>query len=264
VSAVAYSAEFLAHNGFDVVESDASVVVAASVPDAVAALRAGRHVLTDQPTTLESATLLLAESQRSDRVVVVAQPYRHHPMVVAAAAAVRAGRVGLPWNVQADFLVAGGDSVDLAGHPVGVVEALTALPVRRVHAVRGGADTTLLLLDHEHDLTSTIAVGRTGPVGGVPAGGLLHHRYRISGSHGVLLVDALKPAASVASTAGRDFRWLGASPMVAVLDDLHAAITTGRPPAFGPAEAVRTAEVLDAARRSITTGLPVDLQLTSS
>lgn len=248
--------------------STAPVVAVAARADVradvlTAVLRAGRHVLADKPLapTLAEARRVADAARAAGTTVVVAHHHRFHPMIAAAATALRGGRVGLPWNVQADFVVAGGHPCDdellnFGGYPVDAVGALTGLAVHRVHATAAG-DLTLLALDHEHGLTSTIVVGRTRATSDVPAGRLAHHRYRVSGSHGVLVLDATKPAVTVATAAGVDRRWLPTDTVAGLLDDLHAAVATGRPPASGIDEALRTAEVLDAAKRSLADGVPV-------
>ncbi|HEY0450195.1 Gfo/Idh/MocA family protein [Actinophytocola sp.] len=228
----------------------------------------GRHVLADKPLTptLAEAERVAEAARRAGTTVVVAHHHRFHPMITAAAAALRGGRVGLPWNVQADFVVAGGNPcpgeelLNFGGYPVDVVAALTGLPVRRVHALSAGdGELSLLALDHEHGLTSTIVVGRTTPRADVRPGGLARHHYRVSGSHGVLLLDATKPAATVTTAAGVDRHWLTIDTVDGLLDELHAAVTTGRPTVVGIEEALRTARVLAAAGQSLAQGVPVPI-----
>ncbi|MGH3376839.1 MAG: Gfo/Idh/MocA family protein, partial [Actinoallomurus sp.] len=202
-------------------ECDADVVSVCLPPQSraeaiVAALRAGRHVLADKPMALtaEESAAIAAAAKESGTVCMPAHHQRFAPAVRSARTAVAAGRVGLPWNIQADFLVAGGEPCPLGEltnfgvYPVDVVSALTGQPVRRVHA-RSDRGLTLLLLDHDHGLTSTIALGRVQAVAGVPPGGLVLHRYRISGSNGVMNVDAAKPAATVRTAAGVRAAWTG-------------------------------------------------------
>jgi len=232
----------------------------------LAALRAGRHVLADKPMALTAAesAAIAAAAEESGTVCMPAHHQRFAPAVRSARAAVAAGRVGLPWNIQADFLVAGGDPCPLGEltnfgvYPVDVVSALTGQPVRRVHA-RSDRDLTLLLLDHDHGLTSTICVGRVQGAAGVPAGGLVLHRYRISGSNGVMDVDAAKPAATVRTATGVRAAWTGPGTVDRMLAELHAAITGGRRAEVGPGDALAAIRVVEAARRSIATGRPVHL-----
>lgn len=247
-------------------------VVAVAAPAAVraealtAVLRAGRHVLADKPLspTLAQARQVAEAARTAGTSVVVAHHHRFHPMIAAGAGALRGGKVGLPWNVQADFVVAGGtpcpgqELLNFGGYPVDVVAALTGLAVHRVYAAPAG-DLTLLALDHEQGLTSTIVVGRTTGLAGVTAGGLAQHRYRVSGSHGVLVLDATKPAVTVTTATRQDRQWLPIDTVTALLDTLHTAVTTGRPNTAGLDEAVRTAAVLDAAQRSLDEGVAIAL-----
>jgi predicted dehydrogenase len=226
------------------------------------AVRAGRHVLADKPFTPTLAEAEQVVAAANGTGIVVAQHHRYHPMIAAGITALRSGTVGLPWNVQVDFVVAGGhpcpdELLNFGGYPVDVVAALTNLPVRRVHATAAGP-LTVLTLDHEHGMTSTIVVGRTAARAGVREGRLAHHRYRVSGSHGVLVLDATKPAVTVSTASGLDRQWLPVDTLTGLLDDLHAVATGAKPAAPALDEALRTAAVLDAARRSLTDGVPVE------
>ncbi|MDN3359175.1 Gfo/Idh/MocA family oxidoreductase [Actinomadura sp. DC4] len=250
---------------------DAEVVSVCLPPESraeaiVTALRAGRHVLADKPMalTLAETEAIAAAAEESGTVCMPAHHQRFAPALRSARAAVAAGRVGLPWNVQADFLVAGGEPCPLGEltnfgvYPVDVVAALTGQPVRRVHA-RPGRGVTVLLLDHDHGLTSTISVGRVNEAAGVPPGGLALHRYRISGSNGVMNVDAAKPFATVRTATGVRAAWHGPGTVDRMLAEFHAAVTGGRRAEVGPADALAALRVVEAARRSIETGAPVDL-----
>jgi predicted dehydrogenase len=234
----------------------------------VSALEAGRHVLADKPLagTLADAEAIEAAARASGTVCLPAHHLRFGAAIRSARAAVAAGRVGLPWNVQADFLVAGGapcpdgELLNFGLYPVDVVRALTGRPVRRVYArtgeywehAPGREDFALLLLDHDHGMTSTIAVGRTRESA--------LHRYRISGSNGVMELDADKPAATVRTAVGARPAWIGPGSVARMLDELHAAITTGRPAEVGPADARDALRVVLAARESAASGVPVSLQ----
>jgi len=225
------------------------------------AVEAGKHVLADKPLAPSAervAGLVELAAKQPQAVVAVAHHLRLHPMVRAASAALAAGRVGLPWNVQADFLVAGGEPVpdgellNFGCYPVDIVLALTGLDVLRVHAVAPEAqDLIVLMLDHEHGLTSTIAFGRTGARASVDPGGLAVHRYRVSGSHGVADIDVTKPALLVDTGEHQRRRYLGDSTVGLLLDDWLAAAGSGRPAAAGLPEALEVARVLDAARSSL-------------
>jgi predicted dehydrogenase len=265
-----YRPAFERHARFELVDNaaDAEVLsIALPLADrgtAIAdAIRAGKHVLADKPL---AATL--AEAEEIERlaaehgvVVVPAHHQRFAPALRSAIGAVRAGRVGLPWNVQCDFVVAGGDPaptgelVNFGLYPVDVVRALLGLEVRRVHAT-GAPDLVTLLLDHDHGVTSTVVCGRVPALRDVPPGGLAVHRYRISGTHGVLAVDARKPALQVRTTTSNGPVWTGPGTVDALLDVLAAGIATGRA-AVGPHDAVQAQRVIEAAQRSMELGQPI-------
>ncbi|MFG1853928.1 Gfo/Idh/MocA family protein [Actinomadura geliboluensis] len=279
-----YLPAFRAHAGFEVVESDrpdiggavratgAEVVCVCAPPEeradrVVEALRAGCHVLADKPLALDAAGVeaIAAVAAETGLVCMPAHHHRFGAAVQAARGALASGRVGLPWNVQADFLVDGGDPcpdgelVNFGLYPVDVVRALTGQAVRRVHAVPGRerGRFTVLLLDHEHGMTSTITVGRLR--GTVDAPGMALHRYRISGSGGVMDVDAAKPGASVRTVTGSRTAWHGPGTVDRMLTALHTAVVTGRPPEAGPADALAALRVTDAAARSLALGTPVPI-----
>ena len=265
-----YAPAFARHPRFELVDDpDAAEVLSIAVPLAergkviADAIRAGKHVLADKPlaATLAEAVEIERLAAAHGVVVVPAHHQRFNAALRSVIGAVRSGRVGLPWNVQCDFLVAGGDPaptgelVNFGLYPVDVLRALLGLEVRRVHAT-GSPDLVTLLLDHEHGVTSTVVCGRVPALRDLPPGGLAVHRYRISGSHGVLAVDALKPALRVRTTNTNGPVWTGPDTVDALLDVLAAGIATGRA-ALGPGDAVAAQRVIEAAQRSLETGQPV-------
>ncbi|RIQ37369.1 Gfo/Idh/MocA family protein [Jiangella rhizosphaerae] len=279
-----YQPAFEAHPGFEIVDAalDDPAVDVVSVcveperrADAViAALQAGKHVLVDKPLALTAADAakVATVAAETGKVCLPAHHQRFHPMIAAARGAVAGGKVGLPWNVQADFLVAGGtpspagELANFAVYPLDVVLALTGLRARRVFARLGthwsdgdADDFALLLLTHENGLTSTISVGRTRSLADTRPAGLAVHRYRVSGSHGVLDIDASRPAVVLRRAEASSQVWHGPGTVDRLLDELHAAVTAGRPSSPSAADAVHIAEIVDAARASAASGHPVDL-----
>ncbi|MGW3773548.1 Gfo/Idh/MocA family protein [Actinomadura verrucosospora] len=279
-----YLPAFHEHAGFTVVrsgltdlaaavrESGAEVVSVCAPPaeraaTVVEALRAGCHVLADKPLALDVAgvEVIAAVAAETGLVCMPAHHHRFGAAVQAAGRALASGRVGLPWNVQADFLVDGGDPCpdgELANfglYPVDVVRALTGQAVRRVHALPAGGRgaITVLLLDHEHGLTSTITVGRLRGTADAP--GMALHRYRVSGSGGVMDVDAARPGASLRTVTGNRAAWHGPGTVGRMLTALHTAVVTGRPPEAGPADALAALRVTRAAARSLALGTPVPI-----
>ncbi|WP_433206022.1 Gfo/Idh/MocA family protein [Dactylosporangium sp. CS-047395] len=269
-----YRPAFDRHPAFTVVEDEDAEVVSVALPLAERAgaiereIRAGRHVLADKPlaATADECERLAGLAEEHGVLVVPAHHQRLGGAVRSARAAVRAGRVGLPWNVQCDFIVAGGDSVadigpggellNLGLYPIDIVCDLLGLAVTKVRATAGPLDT--LQLDHERGVTSTIVVGRVPQEHGIAPGGLLLHRYRISGSHGVLVVDATRPALQVRTTTEARNAWTGPGTVDSLLDVLAAGVRTGRAE-LGPRDAVRAQRVVEAALQSIKESRGVQL-----
>lgn len=231
---------------------------------------AGKHSLVDKPLagSADDIRTIDAAFTEAGTICMPAHHVRFHQTIQSTSAAVAAGRIGLPWNVQADFLVAGGDPcpagelVNFALYPVDVLHAMTALTVRKVWASGGTFwhddspnDLAVVSLDLDHAVTATLTVGRTS----VPSpSGFAVHRYRVSGSHGVLLVDAAKPSLTVRTADNQAARrWLGADTVDRMLTELAAAIRHGRRPSVGPKDALAAQLVVEAAQESLTKDVPV-------
>lgn len=257
-------ADALAADGVDVVS--VAVPLAQRVDVIVAARRAGKPVLADKPLapTLDGVEVIAAVD---GPIVVPALHVRFAAPLVTARAAVAAGRVGLPWNVQADFVVAGGSAapsgelLNLGVYPVDVLHALLGLDAVQVQA-RGGRywhdgadDFVTLLIDYANGVTGTVLVGRTGPLDGVRPGGPARHRYRISGSHGVLDVDATRPALRVRSADGATSAPAPDTVATLVAQTCNAVLNGARPP-VGIDDARHVHRVIDAAERSLASGRP--------
>lgn len=229
-------------------------------------LRAGKHLLADKPLAASVAEVeeIAAEAQRSDRTLVPAHHLRLGGAVRSAVAAIAGGRIGLPWNIQADFFIGGGDPapsgelVNLALYPVDVLHAMLGLDPVRVFARSGRywnsavEDFVALMIDYQNGVTGTVTVGRTNTGSD---GAVFLHRYRASGTHGVLVTDATRPALAIRTSAGTESRWRGGSTVDALLDVLHTGISGGRPE-ITVADAVHTQTVVDTAQRSLRSGLP--------
>ena len=258
-------ADALAADGVDVVS--VAVPLDQRVDVIVAALQAGKAVLADKPLapTLDGVETIAAA--QNGLVLVPALHVRLAGSLVAARTAMSAGRVGLPWNAQADFVVAGGSAapsgelLNLGGYPVDVLHAVLGLDAVQVHARTGrhwhdGADDFVtLLIDYANGVTGTVLVGRTGPLDGVRAGGLARHRYRISGSHGVLDIDAARAALRVRSADGT-VSAPAPDTVAALVGQTCSAVLTGARPPVGIDDARHVHQIIDAAERSLASGRP--------
>lgn len=268
----------------DAVEAICLAAPPAQRADAViAALRAGKHVLADKPLALTAAEVarvvaaqaLLPAGERP--VVAVAHHQRFNAKLMPTAAALAGGRIGVPWHIQGDFLVAGGEPVpggELVNFGLYAVDNLlflTGQRIGRVHAHALGGDTGAeagslfaLHLDHCDDqgatrITSTMVVGRTVEQVGIAPGGVGTHRYRISGSHGLLTLEDPDDGIKVRTATAATHHSVDPGTLSRLVRDWALAITGAGAPAVGPAEALVVARVLDGAAESLRTGQPVSL-----
>jgi len=93
---------------FSNVEADAVLITAplvAHVPLAIEAMEAGKHVLVEKPfaISVDEAKLGVAVAEKTNRVLMVSQQYRHYPAVRKAAQIVREQRYGAVGTVRVDF-----------------------------------------------------------------------------------------------------------------------------------------------------------------
>lgn len=167
----------------------------------------------------------------------------------------------------------GGTLLDLGSHLVDQAVQLLG-PVRAVYAEvasrRGTAadDDVFVSLTHEGDVHAHLSCGN---LAGAPG-----PRMRVLGTGGAFVVDDLDgqedalraglPPASAATPVGRLCRDEEIAPVVPVLGDwasfypaVFAALRGEGPMPVDPADAVRTMEILDAARQSAATGAVVPL-----
>lgn len=191
---------------------------------------------------------------------------RFQPAVRSARAAVASGRLGLPWNIQADVVLAGPESsalLALTAEPLDVVTTLLGLPIRRVMArAQGPTDAPhqiTVLADHDKGATSTVVISCSAALAGIPPGEAARHRYRLSGSHGVLLVDATKPRLTVRTDHSTGSHWSAPGAVDAYVDAIAAELDGATGVAPQPAEAWTLAPVLRAVRESLRQGVPVPL-----
>ena len=253
------------------------------VPVIQQAAARGKHVLVDKPMALELEEVDAIDRATRDGAIncVPAHHHRFLDEVVAARDLFRGSVLGELVAVHADFIVTRGatratfgdpevwplgELMNFAVYPIDVIRAATGLEVRRVHGSRGGffyggeddEDLGVLTLTLDRDVLATVTVGRA-PITGHPSGG--EHRYRFVGSDDLLVLD-LKRAAARISTAERTWQspyLTGSNSVVAMLDELHHAITEGRSARIGPDDARVGLAATLAARRSAEEGRVVSL-----
>lgn len=225
------------------------------------ALERGKHVLFALPPTATAEDLDLIDfaATNSSATLMPALDHRFHPAVLGPHSAVRSGRIGLPWNVQVDWLVSGtGDSDELFRDVVDALQVITACPVRRVNlrATQVGETSILVaLFDHDHGLTSTATVGFLGE-GATPL-----MRYRVSGSHGVVMSDGQTHSLSVSAPGLQ--RRIGTEPDARgqMLTEFLACVESGRTPEISLRDARHIVSVTSAAQRSLHSGEWTDLEI---
>jgi predicted dehydrogenase len=181
---------------------------------------AGKALLIDKPMarTLADARAVRDAVRRTGIVAVPAHHYRFSRSIEAAREQVARGRIGLPYAIHAEFLIATGREVVEMGelrnfgcYPVDAIRAITGCAVRTVCATVTRAlipdvgpgeaeDFAFLAMTLDHGIIATTSVGRTG-VQTHPRGYPGDRTMRIVGSHGVIAVDAHKPALRVYGAA---------------------------------------------------------------
>lgn len=175
---------------------------------AIAALRAGKHVLCEKPMAPHSATVeaMVAAARESGKVLAEAYMYRHHPQMERLLAEVAAGTIGDLVHVDASFSfhtgattgrlldpeLAGGGILDVGGYPLSFARAVVGaaqgggvvepLSLRARGTTEGGVDTwTVAQLEFPDDVTATI---RTGIRHSDPSTAVVH------GSRGTLTLSS--------------------------------------------------------------------------
>jgi len=163
---------------------------------ALAALRAGRHVVCEKPLATSAADARRLVEAAADAGVVAAVPfvYRYHPMVREARARVARGEVGALLSVQGAYLQdwllaasdddwradtsAGGPSrafADIGSHLCDLVEFVAGEPIVRLSAVTrrvferragrdvGNEDIAALLVELRSGAVGTLLVSQMAP-----------------------------------------------------------------------------------------------------
>ncbi|MBV9578741.1 MAG: Gfo/Idh/MocA family oxidoreductase [Chloroflexi bacterium] len=234
-----------------------------SVLERVAA--AGKHALVDKPLALRLDECDAIERAFATHGVacVPAYHYRFDPAIRSARAAVAGGSVGLPWAVQAEFILAEGTAAwplgELLNFGLYVVDAMRSilgLDVESVYATTGSFfyggggspdDFSVLALNFQHGVVATTSVGRA-PTTGHPNGYGGDRRVRVMGSHGTLVVDAAQPSLGVYGAGWAERRGYGEHSVGLLIDHLVGCIRSGQTPEVGPRDARAALQVILAAR----------------
>lgn len=261
------------------------------------ALAGGCHVLVDKPPALSAREFEAATAAASESTTQVLSCIHRllSPALVRARRNLAEGAVGLPLSIDVEWIASGGmdgttvESPELVcdprlsgggelsnfgWYPVLAVANLTGLSIVEVfafggalfggpHASYGVEDTAVLSLLLERGATATITISR------VPAGistEAVSSSFRIVGSHGALTFDEAEAAVRLRRTtdAAGGRLTVGGDPgdraLRACFDEFLAAVRGERPTVLGIAEMTEALAVIDAARMSLRSSVPVPVR----
>ena len=249
-------------------------------PWTLAALRAGKHALTEKPLTLNAAEAhdLADAARETDRVLLEAFAYRFHPHITRLRQIVRGGELGTVRAVRAAFGFAmnnpgdfrwdpargGGALYDVGTYPVNLIRLLLGEPRGAVAQARwtpGGVDTGLSgVLDYEGALASLDCAFDWGE----PS----TQRLSVVGTRATLDVDGVfnsntsAPVTFRITDAGgvRTEEFAPFNAYTAMVGHFQRVVRGEEAAAFPPGDSVKHARVMDALFASARTGERVDLQ----
>jgi len=167
---------------------------------AIAAARAGKHVLCEKPLAIDEAeaTAMFGAAEASGVVLLEAFPYQFQPQTLDVVRRVAAGEIGEIRSIQASFgftianlddirfdpALAGGALMDAGCYPVSLIRLLCGCRPSRVTAVAlraaSGVDATL---------AATLDYGRCLAQISCSMGTAVHRRAVIAGTAGVIETD---------------------------------------------------------------------------
>jgi len=238
---------------------------AVHAPMALAALRAGKHVLVEKPLARSSAEAeaLVAEAARRGRVLMVDHTFLFSPQVARIAALIAAGELGQIRSI--DSLRAGNgiarDDVnvlwDMAVHDLSILDhvlpmapcAVAATGLSGAGARAHAADLTVLFAGNVAARVHVDwhAQGKT-------------RRMRFAGSRRMLSYEHLHPEATLRLSDGADDPGPcipvpdAAEPLRAAVEHFAGCIRSGHDPLSDGSSALRIIRVLEAADRSLAAG----------
>ena len=243
---------------------------------AMAALRAGKHVLVDKPMacTVDEADEMIEAAADAERVLVPFHNTRFAPPFVAAAQQVQEGAIGdlagfrvafghagpQAWAPRATWFFeratsGGGCLIDLGVHAIDLLRAVAGDDVTHVTAVLNGAAG-----DVETDAQLLVRL-RAGATGSIHASWSARpgpdHQLTLFGTEGTLHLDAR--TALTLTTAGDRTKVELPETTSSPLDELLAAVRGERAPAVTAADGRAAVAVVGAAYRSASSGQLVEV-----
>jgi len=248
-------------------------------PAAIAAARAGRHVLVEKPIarTLAEADQMIETARARGRVLMVAENFHYMPAFRRVRALVAAGRLGdlrdlllvsrgfrerTGWRLEPEA-AGGGCLLDGGIHYVHNLRSWGG-DVRRVFGLtppgtldaRSGEDAVSALLELDRGVVGFLA--NSLATRGVPA----LQWSSVSGTRGTCFADNRGRFVVVRGVDGSSARayWRDRRGHEAMLRAFLGAITTGVPPETDGREGRRDLAVVLAVYRSVRERLPVDVE----
>jgi scyllo-inositol 2-dehydrogenase (NADP+) len=176
-------------------------------PQAIAALQAGKHVVTDKPMCLNvaEADAMIAASRQSGRLLSVFQNRRWDGDFLTIGAILEQDLIGDPFLIETAWLQArpprgwssergrgGGKFLDLGAHLIDQAVALIASPVTRVYARFYSGIWPNDVEDHAHCIVS-FASGVDVHVTTSSAAHMQTRRWRLLGRKGTLVKEGFDP-----------------------------------------------------------------------
>ena len=246
------------------------------VPWTIAALEAGKHVLCEKPLTRVPALVdqVFDAAERAQRVLMEAFMWRFHPQTDELVRLVREGAVGDvryahaafafgglgSENVRLQAALEGGALMDVGCYCVSALRLLCGEPSRvSGEQVTGGDGVDVRfagVMRFDRDVIATFDCGMDVH---------RHQGIQIVGSEGSIHVPQpwqTWEGPKIVVVRGEEVETLeppGVDPYAAELDDMAAAITTGRPVRIGRQESRGQARAIDALYRSAAEGRAVAL-----
>ncbi|MES2306624.1 MAG: Gfo/Idh/MocA family oxidoreductase [Gemmatimonadota bacterium] len=238
---------------------------------AIAAMRAGKHVICEKPLGLDAAECaeMLAVSRETGRVLVEAFMYRYHPQIDALQRLLASGAIGELRHLEASFCFRLADDEPSRLHAEWGGGALMDVGCYCVNAARlflGNTPSQVMAtatFDTVHDVDRTLHGvlgwddGRHATISCSFDGGL-HQRLALVGTEGVLElhqpfkttdiagVAVVSPRVTLRTRRGEE--QFTADPVNAYqleMEDFARAVAQGTPPLLGPDEGVLNARIID-------------------
>lgn len=251
-------------------------------------LEAGKPLLVEKPMahTLEAAREIAAAAERGGARLLVGQILRYDPRYVAAAEAVRAGKLGEPLHVKAGRIADRGVGIRMNGtssvlfylgiHDVDAIQWITGQRITRVYSRAVSKLMPALGVDSE-DAIVTVFDLENGGVGQLFNGWTraedtpvkIDGRFELFGTEGVVEVDVRDHGVKI---YGKDafelpdaLHWPRVNgrmrgDLAAEVTHFAHAVHSGEPFVLSVEEAIRDVAVNDAILRSVASGQPEEVE----